>query len=65
MSSISKFIKDQVLLGNNKYKVELFENSITEAQTQLEDNDLFTKQAKKHKKTDFSKNRKAKRGELQ
>lgn len=72
MQAVAKIIKDMQSKGNNKYSIDMFSDIDDsqriqhgyEDQENLEGPDAYVKQAKKQKKTDFSNNRKAKRGEL-
>ena len=75
MQAVAKIIKDMQSKGNSKYSVDMFLDIGDNQQSQrsqqkyedqdvLEEYDVYVKQAKKQKKTDFSNNRKAKRGEL-
>ena len=78
MQAVSKIIKDMQSKGNSKYSVDMFSDNNYigdnqqsqrskhgyEDQENLDGFDSYVKQAKKQKKTDFSNNRKAKRGEL-
>ena len=75
MQAVAKIIKDMQSKGNSKYSVDMFSHIVDNQQSQriqhgyedqyaLEGYDGYVKQAKKQKKTDFSNNRKAKRGEL-
>ncbi|MFW9601330.1 MAG: hypothetical protein ACMV1B_03315 [Prevotella sp.] len=72
MQAVAKIIKDMQSKGNNKYSVDMFSDigdsqrsqQKYEDQENLDGFDSYVKQAKKQKKTDFSNNRKAKRGEL-
>lgn len=75
MQAVAKIIKDMQSKGNSKYSVDMFSDIGDNQQSQrsphgYEDQDALdgydghVRQAKKQKKTDFSNNRKAKRGEL-
>ena len=75
MKAVAKVIKDMQSKGNNKYSIDMFSDIGDSQQSQrsqqkyedqenLDGFDSYAKQAKKQKKTDFSNNRKAKRGEL-
>ena len=68
MQVVAKIIKDMQSKGNSKYSVDMFceigDQQKYEDRENLEGFDRYVKQSKKQKKTDFSNNRKAKRGEL-